>query len=321
MANRFDLVYGPALSGKTTWWMRLAEELFAKKGLKTRAYIGDQSITTIDEAGLLEDGVVEAWYYGDHSHPTSVIDLITKGYWPKDLNDPNGHLTPGNPEGIGMIVFEGITMMAEYVMGSVEGGLQWRAARGEKIAQDSAYVVNEPSLTGNPKDVRLYGSNNMAHYMYAQNRLADAIRQSKSLPVPIVYWTAHEASGEDKEQGNEKIIGPAGAGRAMTPKIPRLFGNTTHLTTATKRVKQKDLQTGKEVDVLVVEKRAYVTEHTDPDGLTAVRYIAGNRCPLVPNKEGVLVNPMPSFLAPPDPIKFYQLMADARAARREKKIA
>jgi hypothetical protein len=152
--------------------------------------------------------------------------------------------------------------------------------------------------------------------MNAQMRIADAIRRSKAINVPVVYWTAHEIAGEDKEQGGEKIIGPAGAGRSQTHKLLRLFGNTIHLTTATKRVKKKDPSTGKDVDELVVEKRAYFAEHTDPDGLTAVRYLAGNRCPLVNGK-----NPMPLYLAPPDPLKFYQLMAEARNARREKKVA
>lgn len=319
MADRFELVYGPTHSGKTTWWMSLAEKLFYESGKKTRLYVGDFSLALVNEAGLIENGAVEAFAFTDRHNPLSIVKLMTEGYWP---DEKTGLMRPTTDwSNIGMVVFEGLTVVAHYIMGSTPGGLADRAAKGEKLGQDSPFVVMEATLTGDVKDAQRFGANNQAHYSFAQGRMKDAIMRSKALPVPIVYWTAHERDSEDKYNGNEKLIGPDCAGRALTPHIPLWFGNCIHLTSATKRVKQKDPTTQREVDALVHERRAYLREHTDPDGLTAVKYLAGARCPLVKDKTGNWINPLPEYLSPPDPLKFYSLLADARKVRREQMAA
>lgn len=292
--------------------------MFYESGKKTRLYVGDFSLALVREMGLLEMGAVEAFQFTDRDNPLSVVKLITEGYWPKDTNNPTSNLDPTKDwSEIGMVVYEGLTVVANYILGSAKGGLADRAARGEKLGQDSPFVVQEASLTGVPGDALRFGANNMAHYSFAQSRIKDAIQRSKALPVPLVYWTAHERDSEDKYNGNEKLIGPDAAGRALTPQIPMWFGNTIHLTSATRRVKHKDTQTGKEVDELIQERRAYLREHCDPDGMTAVKYLAGSRCPLVKDDKGKWINPLPEFLSPPDPLKFYSLLADARRLRQE----
>jgi hypothetical protein len=311
-------VYGSSHSGKTTWWGTLAEKLFYETGKKTRLYVGDSSIVTVNEMGLTEIGAVEAFQFTDREYPLSVIKLITQGYWPENPNDPKSKLLPTKDwSNIGMVVFEGLTVVATYIMGSTIGGLADRAAKGEKLGQDSPFVVMEASLTGNKDESLRFGANNMAHYAFAQSRIKDAIISSKSIPVPIVYWTAHERDSEDKYNGNEKLIGPDAAGKALTPQIPLWFGNCIHLTNATKRVKQKDLQTGRDIDQLLTERRAYLREHCDPDGLTSVKYVAGSRCPLVKDEKGNWINPLPEYLSPPDPLEFYRRLAEARKKRRE----
>lgn len=264
---------------------------------------------------LVEDGgMVDAWVYATRPNPLSVIQLMTEGAWPKDMSDPKSELIkPTRPlrEEYGMVVFEGLTVLATYLMGSIEGGLAYRAARGEKMGQDPPFIIQDK--IGN--STLSFGGNSMAHYGFAQNRIIDAILRSKALDVPVVYWTAHERTAEDKE-AKESLVGPDAGGKALTPKLPLWFGNTIHLTTAQKRIKSKDELTGRDVDHFKLERRAYTTDHCDPDGLTSVKFIANNRCPLVVNAAGVPENPMPEFIVPPDPLKFYAIMAKARQDRR-----
>lgn len=315
IAERFDLVYGPTGSGKTTWLLQLARHIFENTGKKTRWYVGDQSLEMIDNEGVIDDGVVEAWVYATRPNPLSVAQMMTEGAWPTDPLDPKSPLVkPTKPlrEDYGMVVFEGLSVLATYIMGSVEGGLAHRAARGEKMGQDPPFVISDK--VGNT--TIQFGGNSMAHYGFAQARIIDAILRSKALDVPVVYWTAHERTSEDRE-AKETIVGPDAAGKAMTSKIPLWFGNTIHLTTAQKRVKSKDVTSGRDVDHFVMERRAYTMDHCDPDGLTSIKFIANNRCPLLKNDKGIPVNPMPEYIAPPDPLRFYSIMAEARQKKRE----
>jgi hypothetical protein len=297
--------------------LTLAEKLFAETGKKTRLYIGDGGLATVTESGAVEDGIVEVMEFASREYPLSVIQHMTAGYWPEN-SSPSSKLVPPPADfkdKYAMCVFEGLTVMSSYLMGSIKGGLAERAAAGEKMGQDPAFVVSDPSQDGTGKGLR-FGGNSPAHFGFAQNRIIDAILRSKALPVQMVIWTAHERLSEDKDNGGEKIIGPDAAGKALTAKIPLWFGNTIHLTTAAKRTKKKDETTGRDIDSIIMERRAYTRDHCDPDGATAVKFIANNRCPLSPDQKGKMVSLMPEYLSPPDPLRFYQIMAEARHARR-----
>jgi hypothetical protein len=303
-----ELVYGKSGSGKTTWWMTMAEDIFKRTGKTTRLYIGDGGFATVDGAGLVEDGIVEAFHFNNVAWPLTTVRHMGRGYWPND----KGVLVPPEPEAlakVGLFVFEGLTVMSDYVMGSITGGLADRASKGEKIGQDSPVMVKDPSG-------ETYGGNAMAHFMVGQGRIREVVQLTSTLPGRVI-WTAHEKAAEDKDDGNEKIIGPAAVGKALTATIPGWFGNTIHLTGATKKVRAKDAATGKDVDRYEIEKRAYTRDHSDPDGLVFVRCMANARVPLVNGKQT-----MPEFLAPPDPLKFYQIIEDAKeAVRASRKIA
>jgi hypothetical protein len=307
VATRFELVYGKSGTAKTTWWMTIAEELFRLTGQTTRLYIGDGGLATVEDAGLMEDKIVEACVFNERDWPFTTVRQISQGAWPNAKNELVP-LAQSGADNVGLWVFEGLTVMSDYIMGSAKGGLADRAGKGEKIGQDSPIMVQDPSG-------EKFGGNAMAHWNFAQRRIIDAIQASKALPG-FVIWTAHERAAEDKEDGNEKIIGPAAAGKALTAQLPLWFGNTIHMTTATKKVKQKDPATGKDVDQYIVERRAYTRDHADPDGTVFVKYLANTRCPLVNGK-----NPMPEYLSPPDPLRFYAILKEAKDARREARSA
>lgn len=311
----FDLAYGPSGSGKSTWICDIAEYIWLTKKKRTRVYIGDGGAQTYEARGLVEDGIVEMFQYNDRDYPFTIVQQITEGYWPADLKDPDSPLVaPGKKEfeEIGLWVFEGLTVMGEYIMGSTKGALAERAARGEKIGQDSPINVIDPSGLK-------FGGNAMAHFGFGQRRITDAIQRSKALPG-FVMWTAHEQASEDRDNGNEKIIGPASVGKAMTAKTALWFANTLHFTTATKKVKKKDATTGKEVDVYETERRVYTREHADPDGVVFTRYLANSRVATY-RGGGKVINPMPEYLTPPDPIRFYEIVEEAKNKSREGRMA
>jgi hypothetical protein len=308
----FDLAYGPSGSGKTKSLMDLAEFIHITTGKRTRWYIGDGGRATIDASGLVEDNIVEVWDYNNRPYPLTVIQQMTEGYWPEDTEDPKSKLiAPGVKEfqEVGMWVFEGLYVVSEFIMGSAPGALADRASKGEKIGQDSPVNVTDPSGLK-------FGGNPMAHYQFAQRRVTDAIQRTKALPG-YKAWTSHETMAEDKDNGNEKLIGPGGPGRAMTPKLPLWFANTFHFTTATKKVKKKDPSTGKDVDVYETERRVYTREHGDPDGTVYIKYLANSRVATHKDAKGNIVNPMPEYLSPPDLLKFYEIVETSKAKARE----
>ena len=307
MATRTEMVYGRSGSGKTTWWLRLAEEFFVRHGKRTRLYIGDGGAETVESSGFVDEGIVEMLQFNLRDNPIETSQRVCEGWWPNtsDLKDPKAPLQPPKYADLdgkfGLFVFEGLSVMADFMMGDKPGGLAEQASRGNKIGMDSPYVV----VDGTTK----FGGNPPTHFGFAQRRILDCIERTRALPG-WVYWTAHERKAEDNETG-EKEFGPDIAGKALTTKIGASFGNSIHLHPAAKKVKVKDKVTGKEVEHLEVEYRAYTRKHYDPEGNTFVRYFANNRMPRGFEKD------MPEYLAPPDPIAFYSILEEAKRKKLE----
>jgi hypothetical protein len=292
-ASRFDLIYGRSGTGKSTWCLNVAKHLYETSGKTTRWYIGDGGTGTIEDSGLVEAGVIELCQYNIRENPMATSQDVCRGLWPKDPDDPTSPMEFAIPEKVGLFVIEGLSAMADYIMGSKVGGLAWRSAQGEKIGQDAPYKI-EDGLG------RKFGGNPMSHFGVVQRYVKDFVDESRVLPG-MVLWTAHEKTATDRET-QEKLIGPEVAGNALTARIGASFGNTIHLDQASKKLKTKDTTTGKDIDALVLEYRAYFTTHFDPEGISLMKYYANNRCatPAILPKTG--------YLTPPDPIAFYALL-------------
>lgn len=194
---------------------------------------------------------------------------------------------------VGLFVFEGLTAMANYLM--IE--LADKAAKGEgKFGQDTPimYTSGQRKVGGNPP----------SHFGIVQRDILRLVEETRRLPGWVI-WTAHERESEDKET-QEKLVGPDVAGKALTGKIGGSFGNTLHLDSASRIAKMKDPLNGKDISMPILERRAYFTEHYDPDGLTLKKYFANNRS----------FNParLPAcgYLTPPDPLTFYNLLKDTK---------
>ncbi len=61
-------------------------------------------------------------------------------------------LTPEEYNETWMWVYEGGSVMSDYVMGNIEGGLAWRSARGEKLGQDSPIMIQDQNISDDGKN-------------------------------------------------------------------------------------------------------------------------------------------------------------------------
>jgi hypothetical protein len=328
-AKRFEMFYGPSGTGKSEAIARVARLIAEQLGLRARVLIGDGSYATYDYAGLIEAGIVDVVNFAARKFPLSTMDLLLKGWWPEDTEDPDSPLippsttaktTPNKLSEFGVYAWEGLTVGGFYIMGDQPGGLANRAARGEKIGQDSPIRVGDgeyKTVAGkvqfNPafEGAGEFGANPPAHYGVAQKRLSGLVQVAKMLPMEYVITTAHERAVEDN-LSKEIIIGPEVPGSALTKSLQRDFNNTLHFDNPAKRIGgQKDDHTGKQVDDIDAEFRIYTRDHYSANGNITYKYRAVTR-------GGVTADEMPLYLTggPGDAIEeFYMRLKKIRAAR------
>lgn len=299
-----NLVYGRSGSGKTSWWMAIARWLWETQGKKTRCYLGDGGGATIDVNGGEE--FVEVFNYTARVNPFETVAAITEGHWPKDAADalsPTSQLLPLQAADLlrlGLLVYEGLTVMGDYVMGSQVGGLAYRMAKGEILNNDASFKLTDGGLK--------VGGNARSHYMLGQRHLWEAVGRTATTPLPVI-WTAHERKAGEDESTKESIIGPDVVGQALTSKIGACFGYAVHLHPVHALKKQKDPTTGKDVEQLSLDYRAYTQDHHDPNLKHYVRYYANCRIPTEVRQQHPEI--MPEWL-PADALEFLRRLAMAK---------
>jgi energy-coupling factor transporter ATP-binding protein EcfA2 len=308
MAKRCDLVYGASGAGKTTYAVSLAHAIHKATGKHTRWYLGDGGGATIYETGYVGE-FIEVFPYNLRKFPLETTQLISEGYWPDQKSIDNNTFATLLPpsaddlERVGLWVFEGLTVISDYMMGDTEGGMAWRMGRGESLNRDESYVLKDGTMK--------FGGNARTHYGFVQRRDLDLIQRSRQLPG-MVLWTAHERRVDDEET-RETLFGPDVCGKALTPRIGASFGNTTHLQVVHTSKQVVDPLTKKKIDSYTSERRAYTREHVDPEAKTFVKYFANTRLPRgIPTDEA-----MPEYFSPPDPVEFYRRLELAHEKGRK----
>jgi hypothetical protein len=304
-----DLVYGVSGSGKTTWWLQMAKAVFAATGKKTRWYLGDGGGATIymsgvTGGGVLDDEIAPAPYvqimnYNLWEHPLETTQRICEGWWPKDVTDPSSKLLPSSDDElaeIGLFVYEGLSVMSDYIMGDKLGGLANRMSKGESLNSDNSFKLKDGDLT--------FGGNARTHYGFTQRRILDNVERTRALPGHVGF-TAHERKSDDDDT-RQSWIGPDVCGNMLTVKIGASFGNTIHLHPVRKVEKINDPVTKKTIETISLERRAYTRSHYDPEAQHFTRYYANTRLPIE-----IPLSFMPEFI-PPDPIAYYRRLQEAR---------
>ncbi len=289
MADLFDLHYGAPGSAKTRSLMEVLRKLLADNPSKlVRVYTGDGSKIMYElavKAGLFKPEQLKIMDFIIRQSPFTTCQQITEGWWPENENDPASKmkkLTAKEVEQTCAWIFEGASVMGNYMLGDAKGGLAQRAADGEVIGQESNIRITDDA------DYK-FGGNAPAHYGLAQRHLLQNILRSKALPG-YVGWTAHERvdDGErggglkpgqgDKVRISDKQIGAELVGKALTGSISREFMNTLHYMIATKKTANgTDPVSGKTQYVDKTEYRVYTRPHYDPDGIVSLQYQALNR--------------------------------------------
>lgn len=285
LPNRiFDLYYGQSGSGKSKAAAQMALEIYKATGKKIRVCVGDGSSVSYDQ--LIDAGIVECMEFTHRDWPFDVCQRITEGWFPKDPMDPTSPLVEPTKNGaldIGGYIFEGAAVMGAYAMSGIKGGLAWLSANGHKIGQDTPYVIpqgdqnSKGEFTGDGPKTK-FGGNPMAHYNVAQKLVTDSVQRSKMLSRYVI-WTTHEAVNDPEKNQlvKELVCGPEVVGRSLTASFQRMFGNTLHFQTVTKKSKDKDDFTGRDVTELSLDYRIWTHDHFSPDNNTMIRYKALTR--------------------------------------------
>lgn len=295
-AERYEMWYGESGTGKSEAIARIAKLVAEGAGLRARILVGDGSGQTYLAAGLVEAGIAEVLDYTTRKYPQSTCEQLLQGYWPEDINDPDSPLippstpsftTPNKLSEFGVYGVEGGAVMSNYLMGDQVGGYAWRAARGEKIGMDTPIRVGDgeykmeggklvfkPAFAGAGE----FGTNNPAHYGFAQSRMKGIINRGKLLPMKYVIWTSHQRIVEDK-LSKELVAGPEVAGEAITTKLQRDFHNTWHFDNPQARERQgaTDQMTKQKVDVIRGEYRVYPVDHYSANSNITVKFKAVTR--------------------------------------------
>ena len=322
MSMAMDMYYGDPGSGKTRALIEMVRRNHTLTGKKARVLIGDGSRSMWDQIAE-EGGIAGIAEFVTRDFPFTTCQQFTEGWWPVDANDPKSlmrKLTPQEMTDTNLWIYEGASVMGNYMMGDKQGGLAQRAADGESLGGD--YTVGFTDS----KEYK-FGGNSVIHYNLAQRHLLQDILRSKALPG-MVIWSAHErmddgqrsegmakGSGGSKYTIGEKKVGPELVGKALTQTISRDFGNTLHFTTVTKKEQEgTDPLTGKTKYLNKTEYRVYTRDHFDPEGIVSLKYIAVNRC--------VSDDPdaMPEYLVSDKPgqnvIEFYNIVEREKAKKK-----
>lgn len=275
----FDLFYGQSGAGKSEAAKMIIEEYLRQNpGMLARVVIGDGSLATYDF--LIEQGLVEAVEFNHREWPIDVLQRITEGWFPVD--HPQGELIPPskqpNFEKVGIWVFEGAAVAANYLMSNIRGGLADLAGQGVKMGQDSPFQIPQGEVDdkGKFKDGgRNYGGNSQTHYGIAQRHVVDAVNRSKGLSKYVI-WTTHEYTNDPTTSQivKETLVGPEISGKALTASFQKLFGNTLHFQTIATKSKTVDKSTNKDRTELDLDFRIWTCDHFSPDNNTMIRYKA-----------------------------------------------
>lgn len=266
------LMYGVTNSTKTTNLGRAARYLYDKFGYTSRLVTADNEHDTIQPE--IEAGIIDVFAIRAIPTPFPVIDKIAKGWWPALVNNRLQMVPTPLKEfsryggKIGCYLFEGTTTIAETLH-------QDHIAKARKIGEDlvgkfeESIDMGDGIMQGEPIT---FAKSAQSHYGQVQDYVTlNLIPKSSMLPVSWVWWTGHEYTGEDEATGQMRL-GPGLVGKAATTRVPRVVGNTFHMTLS----EVTELVSGRNVKRL--ERRAYFEAHAS--GVGTIMWPAGVKIPV-----------------------------------------
>lgn len=291
----FDLAYGESGTAKSEYWKAVTKQALRENpGKLVRFIIGDGSGATYEP--IVRKGKGHILEFVHRPWPLDTMNKLTSGWRLKDEKDPTSELLAPDADYLSQFcitIFEGFNPAGKYIMGSVKGGMAYRAANGEQMGPDAIVSIfeGERDAKGNLKEGpgTSFGTNGTAHYMAAQGHLLEFAQRSRSLHGHV-GWSAHELIMDDsvnigdlknpvKIKKGVVIGGPdTGAGKALTPNLQRIFNNTFHCQTL--GISEKagtDEATGQAFHDHKLNFRLWTRDHHAQQGATSVKFKALTR--------------------------------------------
>lgn len=284
------LVYGQGGIGKSSL-VADAADVIRKKHKKRSRIVGADGGGTKAFKVLMDLGWVDYWPIDqwDEKSIFLTLDLATKGWWPEDVNVPNSTLLPPTREYrrcpkcgcdsgatgltmvkscaqckaelgagvrlpkvvepingfdmVGMVAFEGATAFGNLLLNR----LRRVDPTGGRSIKDGDFSI---SALG------------QQHYGDAQNYMMQYIANSRTIPVPIVMWTALELRGND--DFGKPVYGPAFPGKKLTGLCLPWFTDVLHMDAVPRLTPQgtpvRDAE-GQEV----IDRKLFLAAHYPPD--------------------------------------------------------
>ena len=290
------MIYGQGGMGKSTLGAQAAAFIWKTFGKKTLVFNTDGGGTHNAHAPLIDAGVTRIWNIDQWEEKSLFyyLEKASRGFFPTDEGEPNSELVApyrkwrecphcGGDVGatgfalprscgacskalaagsfcriradvepwfeeIGCVIFEGMTSFGDHIMrrlknANPEGGRSIK----DKGADGSEFVVSAPG---------------MQHYGDAQSYLAQYIGNSKTIPVPLVIWTALEARGDDETQG-KNLFGPKGPGKQLTGACIPWFTDVLHLDGVVRLDKGRVVKDANGMEVM--DRKLFLASHFPAD--------------------------------------------------------
>lgn len=211
------LVYGETGTRKTTNAARFARYIYELTGKPTRLISADGGGWLPAQAEI-DAGVIDSLRVVEADQPLSLLRKLSQGYWPKD-----GKLTLDGLDDVGGYVVESLTSIPTLVLRSL-------VKSGRKISEEVMGRFDESIEVEGRKQAETFGAPAKSHYGFVQNFTLDLISAFGALPVNRVLFTALEGKGGD-DITSQVVYGPATVGKAITDRLPAMFGDLLHFYT------------------------------------------------------------------------------------------
>lgn len=146
---------------------------------------------------------------------------------------------------VGLYIFDSGTAAEDWVMEDMAA----RAAKADPNIKDGNALSGTGARIVTPKYA--FGANTQQHYGFAQNRIRQWIKNSRTIPgqvLPAIFTFLELRATDDAK--NVAIFGPKIAGNAKTSDVPSWLGNCLH---TSKELDQKGRP----------EHRLWLVNHTD----------------------------------------------------------
>ena len=295
------LLFGTTNSGKTAQLGDLAKHHFfatggrmdkagkvTKAGEITRLYTVDPGgFATIQH--LVNLGIIDAVDLRANPRPWEAMGAAVRG---KVWDGQKWTLDERRNAQVGIFAFEGITTWSDKL-------LRWLADEwGKGILHFGGRTKPDKFVDGS----QTVAGNSEGHYGGVQGEVANNVQVSFQLPGRYHIWTAHPRRPE--QEVADTVIGPEGAGKALTAKIPSWFLYTFRLMAVPPDLRMlgpdglKNLAEGEAPPAK--EHRLYMTSHKDMTSGGATG-LGNDRVPLD-------ATPLPAYIVPASLVKALELV-------------